>query len=48
VERVTFTDSGLEAEMKRLAKQNLICKSCNAELLAEWRDCPYCLTPRFE
>lgn len=48
VERVTFTDSGLEAEMKRLAKQNLICKSCNAELQAEWRNCPYCLTPRFE
>lgn len=48
VERVTFTDSGLEAEMKRLAKQNLICKSCNAELQAEWLDCPYCLTPRFE
>ena len=48
VERVTFTDSGLEAEMKRLAKQNLICKSCNAELQAEWLDCPYCLTARFE
>ncbi|MGD1702788.1 GspE/PulE family protein [Dapis sp. BLCC M229] len=48
VERVTFTDSGLEAEMKRLAKQNLICKSCNAELQAEWLDCPYCMTPRFE
>ena len=48
VERVTFTDSGLEAEMKRLAKQNLICKSCNAELQAEWSKCPYCMTPRFE
>ncbi|OZH54907.1 general secretion pathway protein GspE [Hydrocoleum sp. CS-953] len=48
VERVTFTDSGLEAEMKRQAKQNLICKSCNAELEAEWLDCPYCMTPRFE
>ncbi|NEP80299.1 MAG: type II/IV secretion system protein [Okeania sp. SIO3B3] len=48
VERVTFTDSGLEAEMKRQAKQNLICKSCGAELEAEWRDCPYCMTPRFE
>ncbi len=48
VERVTFTDSGLEAEMKRQAKQNLICKSCHAQLQAEWRDCPYCMTPRFE
>ncbi|NES66557.1 MAG: type II/IV secretion system protein, partial [Okeania sp. SIO2D1] len=48
VERVTFTDSGLEAEMKRQAKQNLVCKSCGAELEAEWRDCPYCMTPRFE
>lgn len=48
VERVTFTDSGLEAEMKRLAKQNLVCRSCHAELEAEWRDCPYCMTPRFE
>ncbi|MDJ0515676.1 MAG: GspE/PulE family protein [Trichodesmium sp. MO_231.B1] len=48
VERVTFTDSGLEAEMKRLAKENLICKSCNAELQAEWLHCPYCMTPRFE
>ncbi|MEM1168371.1 MAG: GspE/PulE family protein [Cyanobacteria bacterium P01_H01_bin.35] len=48
VERVTFTDSGLEAEMKRQAKQNLICKSCNAELQSEWLDCPYCMTPRFE
>ena len=48
VERVTFTDSGLEAEMKRLAKQNLICKCCNAELQAEWLKCPYCMTARFE
>jgi type IV pilus assembly protein PilB len=48
VERVTFTDSGLEAEMKRQAKQNLICKSCNAQLQAEWLDCPYCMTARFE
>lgn len=47
VDRVTFTDSGLEAEMKRLAKQNLICRVCNAELKPEWRDCPYCMTPRF-
>ncbi|MCL2933830.1 MAG: GspE/PulE family protein [Trichodesmium sp. MAG_R03] len=48
VERVTFTDSGLEAEMKRLAKQNLICQCCNAELQAEWLECPYCMTPRFQ
>lgn len=48
VDRVTFTDSGLEAEMKRKAKQDLICKSCNAELKPEWRDCPYCTTPRFQ
>ncbi|MGD1809269.1 GspE/PulE family protein [Dapis sp. BLCC M126] len=48
VERVTFTDSGLEAEMKRQARQNLICRSCNAELQPEWVDCPYCMTPRFE
>jgi len=48
VERVTFTDSGLEAEMKRAARQNLICKTCNAQLEPEWMDCPYCMTPRFE
>ncbi len=48
VERVTFTDSGLEAEMKRQARQNLICRSCNAELQPEWVECPYCMTPRFE
>jgi type IV pilus assembly protein PilB len=48
VERVTFTDSGLEAEMKRAARQNLICKACNAQLQPEWIDCPYCMTPRFE
>ncbi|MEB3340382.1 ATPase, T2SS/T4P/T4SS family [Okeania sp.] len=48
VERVTFTDSGLEAEMKRQARENLICRSCNAELQPEWVDCPYCTTPRFE
>jgi len=48
VERVTFTDSGLEAEMKRQARLNLICRSCNAELQPEWSHCPYCMTPRFE
>lgn len=47
VERVTFTDSGLEAELKAKRKQGLTCKSCEAELKPEWLDCPYCLTPRF-
>ncbi|MEG4458162.1 GspE/PulE family protein [Microcoleus sp. N9_A1] len=47
VERVTFTDSGLEAEMKAKRKQGLTCKSCRAELKPEMLDCPYCLTPRF-
>lgn len=48
VDRVTFTDSGLEAELKRRAKQELTCKGCGAELQPEWRDCPYCLTARFQ
>jgi type IV pilus assembly protein PilB len=47
VERVTFTDSGLEAELKAKRKQGLTCKSCSAELKPEWLDCPYCMTPRF-
>ncbi|MDY7022776.1 MAG: GspE/PulE family protein, partial [Cyanobacteriota bacterium] len=47
VERVTFTDSGLEAELKAKRKQGLTCKSCQAELQPEWLDCPYCMTPRF-
>ena len=47
VERVTFTDSGLEAEMKAKRKSGLICRTCSAELLPEWLDCPYCMTPRF-
>jgi len=47
VERVTFTDSGLEAELKAKRKQGLTCKGCAAELKPEWLDCPYCLTPRF-
>lgn len=48
VERVTFTDSGLEAEMKAKRKQGLTCKGCQAELKPEWLDCPYCLTARFQ
>ncbi len=47
VERVTFTDSGLEAELKAKRKQGLTCKTCGAELQPEWFDCPYCMTPRF-
>jgi type IV pilus assembly protein PilB len=48
VERVTFTDSGLEAELKAKRKSSLTCRTCNAELKQEWLDCPYCLTPRFQ
>lgn len=47
VERVTFTDSGLESELKAKRKSSLSCKTCDAELQQDWLDCPYCLTPRF-
>jgi len=47
VERVTFTDSGLEAELKAKRKQSLSCSTCGAGLQQEWLDCPYCMTPRF-
>lgn len=47
VERVTFTDSGLEAELKAKRKTGLTCRCCQAELRPEMLDCPYCLTPRF-
>ncbi|PSB55020.1 GspE/PulE family protein [Chamaesiphon polymorphus] len=47
VERVTFTDSGLEAELKAKRKTTLVCVTCSAELKPEWLDCPYCMTPRF-
>lgn len=47
VERVTFTDSGLEAELKAKRKSSLACRTCHAELQQEWLDCPYCMTPRF-
>lgn len=47
VERVTFTDTGLESELKARRKSSLVCNTCNAELKQEWLDCPYCLTPRF-
>lgn len=48
VERVIFTDAGLEAELKARRKTSLTCKCCNAELQPEWLDCPYCTTPRFQ
>ncbi|MDX2216365.1 MAG: GspE/PulE family protein [Oculatellaceae cyanobacterium bins.114] len=47
VERVTFTDTGLEAELKAKRKSSLTCNTCGAELKQEWLDCPYCTTPRF-
>jgi type IV pilus assembly protein PilB len=47
VERVTFTDSGLESELKAKRKSSLTCRTCKAELVPEWLDCPYCMTPRF-
>ncbi|MEM7579182.1 MAG: GspE/PulE family protein [Mastigocoleus sp.] len=48
VERVTFTDTGLEAELKAKRKSGLTCKTCGAQLKQEWLDCPYCMTPRFQ
>ncbi len=48
VERVTFTDKGLEAELKAKRKSVLSCTTCSAELHHEWLDCPYCLTPRYK
>jgi type IV pilus assembly protein PilB len=48
VERVTFTDTGLEAELRAKRKSSLTCRCCSAELQQEWLDCPYCTTPRFQ
>jgi type IV pilus assembly protein PilB len=48
VERVTFTDSGLEAELKARRKTSLTCRICAADVKQEWLDCPYCMTARFE
>ena len=48
VERVTFTDTGLEAELKSKRKASLTCACCAAELQQDWLDCAYCLTPRFQ
>jgi type IV pilus assembly protein PilB len=47
VERVTFTDTGLESELRTKRKSALTCRTCGAELQQEWLDCPYCTTPRF-
>jgi type IV pilus assembly protein PilB len=47
VERVTFSDQGLEAEIKAKRKSSLTCRGCGAEAKQEWLDCPYCMTPRF-
>jgi type IV pilus assembly protein PilB len=48
VERVTFTDTGLEAELRAKRKSSLECKVCQAEVQPDWLDCPYCMTPRFQ
>ncbi|KAM3098680.1 GspE/PulE family protein [Phormidesmis sp. 146-35] len=48
IERVTFTDTGLEAELRAKRKTSLTCRGCGAELQQEWLDCPYCTTPRFQ
>ncbi|AKG22136.1 GspE/PulE family protein [Calothrix sp. 336/3] len=48
VDRVTFTDTGLEAELKAKRKSGLTCRTCHAELKPEWLDCPYCMTSRFQ
>jgi type IV pilus assembly protein PilB len=47
VERVTFTDSALESEIKAKRKSSLECRTCGAESKPEWLECPYCLTSRF-
>jgi len=48
VERVTFTDTGLAAELKAKRKTSLTCRVCTADLKQEWLDCPFCMTPRFQ
>lgn len=48
VERVTLTDSGVEAELKAKRKSSLSCRCCDAGLKQEWLDCPFCTTPRFQ
>ncbi|ASC69945.1 Type 4 fimbrial assembly protein PilB [Halomicronema hongdechloris C2206] len=48
VERVTFSDTGLESELKARRRASLTCSNCGAGLKPEWLDCPYCLTSRFQ
>lgn len=48
VERVTLTDSGVEAELKAKRKASLTCRCCGAALKQEWLDCPYCTTSRYQ
>ncbi|MER3433429.1 MAG: general secretion pathway protein GspE [Leptolyngbya sp. ERB_1_1] len=48
IERVTFTDTGLEAELRAKRKSSLTCRTCGAEMQQEWLDCHYCTTPRFQ
>jgi type IV pilus assembly protein PilB len=48
IERVTFTDTGLEAELRAKRKSSLTCRCCSAEMQQEWLDCPYCTTARFQ
>ena len=48
IERVTFTDTGLEAELRAKRKSSLTCRCCGAEMQQEWLDCPYCTTSRFQ
>lgn len=47
IERVTFTDTGLEAELRAKRKSSLSCRGCGAEMQQQWLDCPYCTTSRF-
>ena len=48
IERVTFTDTGLEAELRAKRKSSLTCRGCSAEMQQEWLDCPYCMSSRFQ
>lgn len=48
IERVTFTDTGLEAELRAKRKTSLTCRGCDAALQQEWLDCPYCTLARFQ
>lgn len=48
VERVTFTDTALESELRAKRKISLECRVCHADMQPEWLDCLYCATPRFQ